>query len=87
MAASKSIQMAGRYLLDTNIAVLILNQKIDLTPKLSSGAQVYLDITATGALHFGASKLGPPNAIVSESPSTADSRLASVQPAHLGQNT
>lgn len=52
--------MAGRYLLDTNIAILILNQKIDLASRRSSGVEIYLDVAAVGELYYGAAKSGRP---------------------------
>ncbi|MEM6796332.1 MAG: type II toxin-antitoxin system VapC family toxin [Acidobacteriota bacterium] len=52
--------MPGRYLLDTNIAILILNQKIHLASKLSRGVEIYLDAAAVGELYYGAAKSGRP---------------------------
>ncbi|MEM9558171.1 MAG: hypothetical protein AAGC60_28190 [Acidobacteriota bacterium] len=52
--------MLGRVLLDTNIGVHILNRKVDLTPRLASGLQVYLDVTVVGELLYGAAKSGRP---------------------------
>ena len=48
--------MSGSYLLDTNAAVDILNNKLDLKSRLDSGLEIYLCLTVVGELIFGAEK-------------------------------
>ena len=46
--------MSGKYLLDTNIAIAILEKKIDFRGRL--GAEGLLNTTVLGELFFGAEK-------------------------------
>lgn len=48
--------MPGRYLLDTNIAILVLNRKLDLFSLQDGHSDFYLCLTTVGELHFGAAK-------------------------------
>jgi tRNA(fMet)-specific endonuclease VapC len=48
--------MSGSYLLDTNVAIRILNQKVDLIALQQAGAQVFLCLTVIGELYFGADR-------------------------------
>jgi tRNA(fMet)-specific endonuclease VapC len=48
--------MSGRYLLDTNAAIRILNQKVNLQTRRGSGLEVFLSVTVVGELYFGAEK-------------------------------
>ena len=52
--------MAGRYMLDTNIAVHVLNQKLDLLGRSDDATEFYLDVAAAGELLYGAAKSGRP---------------------------
>lgn len=54
--------MSGRYLLDTNIAIRVLNQQIDLDAREDRTREVLLCLTVVGELHFGAAKSGRPEA-------------------------
>lgn len=54
--------MSGRYLLDTNVAIRILNQEVDLEARRSSGLEAYLSLTVVGELLFGAEKSSAPAA-------------------------
>jgi tRNA(fMet)-specific endonuclease VapC len=51
---SGSIREIGRYLLDTNVAIAILNDKIDLERYRGGGHDVFLSTTVLGELCFGA---------------------------------
>jgi tRNA(fMet)-specific endonuclease VapC len=53
---SGSIHEIGRYLLDTNVAVAILNDKVDLEQYLGVGRDAFLSTTVLGELCFGAEK-------------------------------
>lgn len=53
---SRSIQRTGRYLLDTNAAVAVLNDKIDLERRLGGWLDTFLSTTVLGELFFGAEK-------------------------------
>ncbi len=53
---SGSIQKTGRYLLDTNAAVAVLNDKIDLERRLGGWLDTFLCTTVLGELFFGAEK-------------------------------
>lgn len=48
--------MSGRYLLDTNAAVAVLNGKLDLASHIGSGVELYLNAIVVGELCFGAEK-------------------------------
>lgn len=48
--------MSGRYLLDTNVAVAVLNGTLDLAAHRTAGAGLYLNATVVGELCFGAEK-------------------------------
>ena len=50
--------MSGRYLLDTNVAVAVLNGKLDLAPRRGPGVELYLNAIVVGELCFGAEKSG-----------------------------
>ena len=52
--------MSGRYLLDTNVAIQILNQNIDLLAHRNSRLQAFLCLTVVGELLFGAEKSSSP---------------------------
>jgi predicted nucleic acid-binding protein len=53
---SGSIQRAGRYLLDTNAAIAVLNDKLDLERRLDGSRDVFLNATVVGELYYGAEK-------------------------------
>lgn len=42
--------MSGRYLLDTNVAVAVLNGTLDLSVHREAGAELYLSATVVGEL-------------------------------------
>lgn len=46
--------MSGRYLLDTNVAIRVLNQKVDLRSHHGRGMEAFLSLTVIGELLFGA---------------------------------
>lgn len=48
--------MSGRYLLDTSVAIRVLNQKVDLEARRGRGLEVFLCPTVIGELVFGAEK-------------------------------
>ncbi len=50
--------MSGKYLLDTNVAVAVLNGKLDLAPRRGPGVEIYLNAIVVGELCFGAEKSG-----------------------------
>lgn len=52
--------MSGRYLLDTNVAIRVLNDDLDLGGHRGDGAQTYLSLTVVGELLFGAAKSARP---------------------------
>jgi tRNA(fMet)-specific endonuclease VapC len=54
--------MNGRYLLDTNIAIQVLNQEVDLESHRGRGLEVFLSLTVVGELLFGAAKSQQPAA-------------------------
>lgn len=54
--------MSGRYLFDTNVAIRLLNNELDLEARRGSGAEAFLCLTVAGELYFGAEKSGRPEA-------------------------
>jgi len=48
--------VSGKYLLDTNVAVAVLNGALDLSPHRASGTELYLSAIVAGELCFGAEK-------------------------------
>ncbi len=54
--------MSGKYLLDTNVAIRILNNELDLEARHGGGSEVFLCLTVVGELYFGAEKSGRPEA-------------------------
>src|SRR4051812_42607867 len=50
--------MAGRYLLDTNAAIALLNGDTLLAAALSGASSIFLRSVAAGELYFGAFKSG-----------------------------
>jgi len=48
--------MSGRYLLDTNVAIRVLNREIDLGQRRDPGFEAFLSLTVVGELFFGAEK-------------------------------
>ena len=54
--------MSGRYLLDTNVAIRILNSELDLEGRRGNGAEALLCLTVVGELYFDAEKSGRPEA-------------------------
>ena len=54
--------MNGRYLLDTNVAIGALNQKLDLEVRRGRGIESLLCLTVVGELLYGAAKSARPEA-------------------------
>jgi tRNA(fMet)-specific endonuclease VapC len=52
--------MSGRYLLDTNVAVRVLNQEVDLKARRDGGLEAFLCLTVVGELLYGAERSGRP---------------------------
>jgi tRNA(fMet)-specific endonuclease VapC len=52
--------MSGRYLLDTNVAIRILNQDIAVEARRGSGLEMFLSVVVVGELLFGAMLSGQP---------------------------
>jgi tRNA(fMet)-specific endonuclease VapC len=48
--------MSGSYLLDTNVAIRILNQQVVLAAFRQAGGQAFLCLTVVGELYFGADR-------------------------------
>ena len=48
--------MSGRYLLDTNVVIAILEREIDLESIRSDGREIFLNSIVLGELFFGAEK-------------------------------
>lgn len=48
--------MIGRYLLDTNVAIAILESEIDLAMRRGRGLETFLNTIVLGELCFGAEK-------------------------------
>jgi tRNA(fMet)-specific endonuclease VapC len=46
----------GRHLLDTNVAIAILEEELDLEQYRGSGVEVFLNTVVAGELFFGAEK-------------------------------
>jgi tRNA(fMet)-specific endonuclease VapC len=53
--------MSGRYLLDTNVAIRVLNRDVDLGARRGPGFEVFLCVTVVGELLFGAAKSAKPD--------------------------
>lgn len=53
---SGSTPTNGKYLLDTNIAIAILESNIDFQDRRKSGLEAFLNATVMGELFFGAEK-------------------------------
>ena len=54
--------MSGRYLLDTNVAIRILNNELDLEARPGDESEAFLCVTVVGELFFGAERSGRPEA-------------------------
>jgi tRNA(fMet)-specific endonuclease VapC len=54
--------MSGRYLLDTSVAIRVLEQEVDLEARRGSGLEAFLCLTVVGELLFGAERSGRPEA-------------------------
>jgi tRNA(fMet)-specific endonuclease VapC len=53
--------MGGRYLLDTNVAIRVLNQQVDLEARRQDAVEIFLSLTVVGELLFGAEKSDRPD--------------------------
>src|SRR5438045_3953555 len=56
--ASRSKLVDGRYLLDTNIVIALLNGDADVLFHLGGAPEVFVPAVAIGELFFGAAKSG-----------------------------
>ena len=54
--------MAGRYLLDTNLAIALIDGTLDIGHVVSENDQVYVCATVVGELAYGAEHSGLPEA-------------------------
>jgi tRNA(fMet)-specific endonuclease VapC len=54
--------MSGRYLLDTNAAVALLNGEPQAAARVAGATEVFLPTVVLGELYFGAMKSGRPEA-------------------------
>ena len=52
--------MSGRYLLDTNVAIRVLNREVNLEARREEGLEAFLCVTVVGELPFGAAKSAKP---------------------------
>lgn len=52
--------MSGRYLLDTSVAIRVLNREVDLEARRDQGLEAFLCVTVVGELLFGAAKSAKP---------------------------
>jgi tRNA(fMet)-specific endonuclease VapC len=52
--------MSGRYLLDTNVAIRILNQDIAVAARRGSELEMFLSVVVVGELLFGANLSSQP---------------------------
>ena len=52
--------MSGSYLLDTNVAIRVLNQEVDLNARRGTGFETFLCLTVVGELYFGSEKSREP---------------------------
>ncbi len=52
--------MDGRYLLDTNVAIRVLNREVDLETRRDHVYEVFLCVTVVGELLYGAAHSGKP---------------------------
>jgi tRNA(fMet)-specific endonuclease VapC len=49
---------ATRFLLDTNVAIAVLEGQIDLGDRFADGLEIFTNATVLGELYFGAEKSG-----------------------------
>lgn len=54
--------MIGKYLLDTNIVIALLNGEQSIRNSLEQAEEVFVPVIAVGELYFGAAKSGRPEA-------------------------
>jgi tRNA(fMet)-specific endonuclease VapC len=52
--------VTGRYLLDTNIVIALLNGEQGVRDSLGQAEEVFVPIIALGELYFGVAKSGQP---------------------------
>ncbi len=62
LPAKVLIYVSGRYLLDTNIIIPLLNGERSIREALENAEEIFLPATAVGELYFGAAKSGRPEA-------------------------
>jgi tRNA(fMet)-specific endonuclease VapC len=56
MAASKSIPVSGRFLLDTNIVIALFAQEEAVQQQLAAASEVFVPSIVLGELYYGARK-------------------------------
>jgi tRNA(fMet)-specific endonuclease VapC len=56
------MSVSGRYLLDTNIIIGLLNGEKGIADALGESSEVFVPVVAIGELYFGAAKSGRPEA-------------------------
>ena len=54
--------MSGRFLLDTNIIIGLLNRDGAILDALADAAEVFVPVIAVGELYFGVARSGRPEA-------------------------
>lgn len=54
--------MTGKYLLDTNIVIALLNGESSVQEAIEGAEEVFLPVIAAGELYFGAAKSARPEA-------------------------
>lgn len=54
--------MSGRYLLDTNIVIGLLNGENSILEAVAAASEVFVPVVVAGELYFGAAKSGRPEA-------------------------
>ena len=53
-----SIPVSGRYLLDTNIVIGLLNGEESILEAVAAASEVFVPVVVVGELYFGAAKSG-----------------------------
>lgn len=60
LPAKSSTPVSGRYLLDTNIVIALLNGEQSVRKGIEAAEEVFLPVIAVGELYFGAENSGRP---------------------------
>jgi tRNA(fMet)-specific endonuclease VapC len=56
MIVSRSIQMNGRFLLDTNIVIALFAKEVVVQQRLAAASEVFVPSVVLGELYYGARK-------------------------------